>query len=877
MRRLIFLAFAMVACVLTVLAAQLPSGFNETLIAQNLDPTDMVMTPDGRILITIKSGKILVVQNNVLLPNVFLNIAVDNFNERGLGHIVLDPNFETNNFYYIYYTVPRQNRNRISRFTANGNSTFTGSEVVLLDLDVLAGTIHNAGAMVFGGDGKLYVSTGDGANSATSQSMNSLLGKVLRINTDPANLIPTDNPFFASATGNNRAIWAIGFRNPFSMSVQATTGKIFVGDVGGSLFEEINWVQGGKNYGWPLIEGKRTTQTAPANYQDPIYAYDHGQGCAVVGTAFYNPSVQNFPNEYVGRFFFADYCGGYIRMLDAGTGNLIGTFATNINRPVALLTGRDGSLYYMARAGLGGGSEGDNTSTTNGSLWKVVYTGSGAPTVASAPQSVLIPMGESATFLVAASGASPLSYQWLVGGAPIPGATANSYVFSNAQLTDSGKQFSCSISNSFGWVTSAAAILTVTSNQRPVPTITSPLAAATYQAGQLLNFSGSAADNEDGPLLPAQLTWKIDFHHDTHTHPGLSPTADVSSGSYLIPRVGETADNVWYRVILTATDSQGLSNSTFVDVFPQKINFTVQTVPPGLSILVDGQPTVTPATITSVVGVTRSLEAPSSQVVTGKTYLYSTWSEAGFNRFFNFDTPSSNKTFTATFLELPTGMGDGLTGNYFNVNGRNVPINPVLTRIDSKVDFDWGTGSPGNGVNPDFFTVIWTGAIEPPISGNYFFYAEADDGVRLWVDGQLLIDKWIPQAATEWSGTINLTQGNRYAVRLEYFDDGGNAVIKLRWAHPNIIKQIVPKSQLYSLLTTAVPESNQLLQLFPTIAESSIRVEVPATEWTIIDLLGKVWLHGQLLEPSEVEISALPTGVYLFRTKTGMTKKFAKR
>jgi glucose/arabinose dehydrogenase len=172
-------------------AAQLPSGFSETLLAQNLDPTDMVMTPDGRILITIKSGRIVVVQNGVLLPTNFLTLAVDNFNERGLGHIVLDPNFETNNFYYVYYTVPGQNRNRVSRFTANGNSTLAGSEVVLLDLDLLSGTIHNAGAMVFGVDGKLYVSTGDGANAATSQSMNSLLGKVLRINTDPANLIPT--------------------------------------------------------------------------------------------------------------------------------------------------------------------------------------------------------------------------------------------------------------------------------------------------------------------------------------------------------------------------------------------------------------------------------------------------------------------------------------------------------------------------------------------------------------------------------------------------------------------------------------------------------------------------------------------------------------
>lgn len=857
-------------------AAQLPAGFNESLLAQNLDPTDMVMTPDGRILITIKSGKIVVIENGVLLTTNFLSLAVDNFNERGLGHLVLDPNFEINNYYYVYYTVPGANRNQISRFTANGNSTLPGSEVVLLDLDILSGSIHNAGSMVFGSDGKLYIGTGDGANSANSQNMGSLLGKVLRINTDPTNLIPTDNPFYNSVTGNLRAIWALGFRNPFSMAIQSGSGKIFVGDVGGSSFEEINWVQAGKNYGWPLIEGKRTTQTPPANYSDPFYFYDHGQGCAVIGAAFYNPASVVFPSEYVGRFFFADYCNGYIKMLDSSTGNLIGTFATGINRPVALLIGKDGALYYMARAGLGGGSEGDNTSTNNGSLWKVVYTGSGIPTISSQPQSVVVPIGENVNFQVSGSGAQPLTYQWQIDGIPITGAASSSYTFLNAQLTDSGKQFSCVISNGLGSVTSANAALTVTTNTRPIPTILTPTIGSTYQGGQIISFSGSATDAEDGAIPVDQLTWKIDFHHDTHVHPGLGSTSGMGGGNYTVPRIGETADNVWYRFILTATDSHGLSNTVYVDVFPQKSTFRVETVPPGLSILVDGQPTTTPAVITSVIGVTRTVEAPTSATSSGKAYLFNAWSETGVGRFFSFNTSATNKIFTATYIELPVGNGNGLLGLYYNTTSSSFTNSPTLVRTDPKVDFNWGTGSPSNGINGDFFTVRWIGEIEPPLSGNYTFFTESDDGVRLWVNDNLLVDKWIPQPATEWSGNINLTAGNRYPIKIEYFEEQGSASMKLRWAHANISKQIIPVSQLYSQLTTGNISSNEF-QIFPTVVQDQLNIIGENTSWSIIDLMGRTHLVGDTSHSHEaIDVSSLASGPYLFKTNVGFVNKFIK-
>jgi len=559
-------------CAIFVRAQQLPDGFVQFLLAENLDPTDMVLAPDGRIFITIKSGSIRVVENDVLLPGAFLTLNVDNLNERGLGHMVLDPDFEINNYYYVFYTVPGTNRNRVSRFTANGNFTLPGSEVVVLDLDVMAGSIHNAGAMAFGADGKLYISTGDGANAGNSQLMTNLLGKILRINKDGS--IPDDNPFYATAIGNNRAIYALGLRNPFSMDIQPGTGRIFACDVGQANWEEVNEILPGKNYGWPLIEGMRTTQTPPANYQDPLYTYSHDQGCAIVGSSFYNPELVTFPSGYEGKFFFADYCGGYIKSLDPVSATT-SSFITGINRPLVIRVSPNGTLYYIARAGLGGGSEGDNTSTNNGTLWKVAYAGAGPPIIASHPKNVLHPVGEEAHFSVLASGTQPITYQWQLNNVDIANATNSEFTTAPVQPTDNGNTYQCIVSNTFGSVTSTEAVLTVTSNTRPSPIITAPLPGQLYKAGSVLTLTGSATDLEDGVIPADQLFWKIDFHHDDHTHPAFGNTSGFSTLEYIIPQIGETSDNVWYRVYLTAVDNDGLGKTVYTDVMPEKSSITL--------------------------------------------------------------------------------------------------------------------------------------------------------------------------------------------------------------------------------------------------------------------------------------------------------------
>ena len=200
-------------------AATVPAGFSETLVASGLaSPTAMQFAPDGRLFVAEQGGRLRVIKDGVLLPTPFLTLTVSSAGERGLLGVAFDPAFATNRFVYVYYTATTPAiHNRISRFTANGDVAVAGSEVVLLDLNNLSSaTNHNGGALAFGGDGKLYVAVGENANGANAQSFSNLLGKMLRLNSDGS--IPTDNPFFGSASGNNRAIYSLGLRNPFTFA-----------------------------------------------------------------------------------------------------------------------------------------------------------------------------------------------------------------------------------------------------------------------------------------------------------------------------------------------------------------------------------------------------------------------------------------------------------------------------------------------------------------------------------------------------------------------------------------------------------------------------------------------------------------------------------
>jgi glucose/arabinose dehydrogenase len=609
-------------------------------------PTAMVLAPDGRIFVAQQSGALRVIKNGAVLSTPFVTVPVTDSDERGLLGVALDPGFAMNGWVYVYYT--RESSpivNRIVRFTANGDVAAPGSERVIFDNIPSESGYHNGGALQFGPDGKLYFAVGENHTSSNAQSTGGLAGKLHRIN--PDGTIPTDNPFYGTATGQNRSIWALGLRNPFTFDIQQGTGRIFVNDVGQNSWEELDeaWAgpntgsNAGFNFGWPETEG----ETSDPRFHTPFYTYNHAGGhCAVTGGAFYDPATVNFPAQYVNDYFFADFCQGWIKSIDLST-KAVSTFiaADGSRSPVDIDVADDGSLYYLARG--------------PGNVHRVRFAAAGtAPAIGTHPQPVTVPVGRNATFTVSASGTAPLSYRWQRDGADIPGATSASYTLSNAQLADDGARFRVVVSNGFGSATSNAATLTVTANQPPTASVTAP---TIYTAGDTVTYSGSASDAEDGALGGSRFTWQIDFHHADHVHPFLAPASGSTSGSFTIPTTGHTEANVWYRIVLTVRDSAGLETTTYRDVMPRTAQVTLATSVPGLQLKLDGQPFDAPQTHTGVAGIQRTIEAPSPQIVGGHVYLFEAWSDGGAPKH-TISTPAVDRTYTARFgelLPLPVG------------------------------------------------------------------------------------------------------------------------------------------------------------------------------------------------------------------------------
>jgi uncharacterized repeat protein (TIGR03806 family) len=441
-------------------AAKLPEGFTETALVTGINgATAMDFAPDGRLFVCEQTGALRVVQNDVLLPRPFLTVKVDSSWERGLLGVAFDPHFDKNNYVYVNYISPDPYpHHRISRFTADGDTAALGSEVVLFegdDQNKLGGGVkngHQGGAIHFGKDGKLYVAIGDQTAGAPAQDLKTLQGKMLRLNADGS--IPEDNPFYQRTTGKYRAIWALGLRNPFTFAFQPDSGLMFINDVGGAN-EEINVGAAGANYGWPTVEHGPTKDP---RFRGPIHWYKES---SIAGGAFYNPPRRQFPANYVGKYFFADFKQGWIKTFDPDHPKDVRDFLTGLGNlsVVDIKIAADGSLYYLRR--LAWVRDKDYKANT-GVLYKVRYNGAEAPArIAAEPVDQRLTAGQSATFRLAADGGKPLRFQWQRDDRDIVGATGDTYTLPVVRRTDSGARFRCVVSNAYGKAVSRTATLTV--------------------------------------------------------------------------------------------------------------------------------------------------------------------------------------------------------------------------------------------------------------------------------------------------------------------------------------------------------------------------------------------------------------------------------
>lgn len=251
------LAIAIIALQLYRQPATPTSGLE--VIAQGLEvPWSVDKLPDGRLIFTERVGDLNIIDNgNIKLIEHF---DIDPAGEGGFLGLAVDPDFIDNNFIYIYYTehIEDGTRNRVLRFTLKDDKL--SDERIIIDNIPGGSRFHNGGRIKFGPDGKLYITTGDAENPSLSQDLNSLAGKILRIDKDGT--IPEDNPF-------NTAVWTYGHRNPQGIDWQPGTDVMFSSEHGSSRNDEINIIIKGKNYGWPDTECVETSQ----GIENPIRCY----------------------------------------------------------------------------------------------------------------------------------------------------------------------------------------------------------------------------------------------------------------------------------------------------------------------------------------------------------------------------------------------------------------------------------------------------------------------------------------------------------------------------------------------------------------------------------------------------------------------------
>ena len=325
--------FAGVGAAATIAVSAGPAA---EVVATGLSGALFVTAPPGdtaRIFVVRRGGTIQIIENGTLLSTPFLDVStlIVSGGEQGLLGMAFHPDYAVNGYFYVDYTdlagedsTDQAGDTRLVRYqvSADPNVADPASALELLFVNQPFDN-HNGGHLEFGSDGMLYFGLGDGGGvgdpNGEGQDSTTLFGSILRLDVDGGApyAIPPDNPFAGHPTARPE-IWAYGLRNPWRFSIDPATNDLYIADVGQDSLEEIDIralaLGGGENYGWSIMEGTACFTPATGCNQTglilPAYAYPHAEGCSITGGSVYRGT--RMP-ALAGRYFFADFCGGWVR------------------------------------------------------------------------------------------------------------------------------------------------------------------------------------------------------------------------------------------------------------------------------------------------------------------------------------------------------------------------------------------------------------------------------------------------------------------------------------------------------------------------------------------------------------------------------------
>jgi glucose/arabinose dehydrogenase len=613
--------------------------------------TDFGYLPDETIMVTGKFGKIMWLPKSGA-PRHIATIPTNGNGDLGLNGFAVAPDFATSKIVYtarsVSATGPGTGANgvlRLSRWTvttdqAGNPSGLTGEQTVLQTY--ADSNVHSISGLVAAPDGTVWVSIGDNAPwegasplALRAQDLNDLHGKLIHVNPDGTG-VPT-NPYYdpAAARSARSLVFASGFRSPFRVSLEPTTGRPIVGDVGNGTIEEINLVTAGNNYGWPCWEGTRTTAwsgqpgCAGVTTALPLYSYPHVGGSSVTGGVVY--TGDSYPDKYKGRYFFGDYVDrqmwtlGFNERGELTTPPESGGFGTDVGAPVKYATVPTGGDIVFA-------------DIASGKLRRLVYGPGNVP-----PDPVLISTNDPTTRTVSFDArqstdpnGDPLTYSWAFGdGQTGAGAQVNH--------TYAAGQESFAVTLTARDPSGATATKTATvhpSNHAPVITLQKPDPARLFAVGDVIAADGAATDAEDGAVT---VNWGIQLIHcaapaDCHQHPG----AQQQGPQFRLTFEGHPGDSR-LEITAEAIDSKGATTTQTFSVRPKQRRVTINSTTSADFLI--GEERTTSGLFT--VGSPLTIVAP--EVSLDGVATFAQWAEGSTNRVRQVTLPDADQVYEVLY------------------------------------------------------------------------------------------------------------------------------------------------------------------------------------------------------------------------------------